>query len=196
MSYENNPPRLVAFIDRALAFIKENKPEWYGIASSIDWKTNPNLRRSLGMACYTFNTIEMSGDYVASGADSDVYNTVTHELAHFISLRAYHQSGHGWQWKMVHRALGGSAQRCTNACANGYKIRRNVVTRIALTRNDKTYYVTPARWNKQRYGIEKAGYTYARTVRINSDGSETLLHSHKELKAAEIYLDANLNRIA
>ena len=72
----------------------------------------------------------------------------------------------------------------------------NVVRRVILGKGGKEYQCTPKRWERQKYGLEAAGYSYLRTVRINSDGSQTVLHVHKEVKAAEIYLDANLNRIA
>jgi hypothetical protein len=132
---------------------------------------------------------------VDSPANEAIYNTVIHELAHFISRYVYNEQGHGRIWKMIHTSLGGTAQRCTNAEAAGYKRKLNVVKRVIVGRGGKEYRCTVKRWTNQQYGLERIGYRYLRTVRVNSDGSETLLHSHKEV-AAEIVLDAKLNRIA
>jgi len=196
MSYENLPPKLFSLVDRAMAVVKAKNPAWFAICEKISWQVNPNLRRVLGCACYTRWTIEMSGPYVESADESAVYNTVTHELAHFISMFHYHSSGHTSMWKTVHSSLGGTAKRCTDAAAAGYQAVRNVVKRVVVVKEGKEYRCTVARWNRQQYGLERAGYSYLRTVRINADNSETVIHSHKEAKAAEIYLDAKLNRIA
>lgn len=196
MSYENLPPKLYALVDRAMAAVKAKDPTWFALCEKISWSVNHNMRRSLGMACYQRWTIEMSGPYVEQANEEVIYNTVTHELAHFIAFYIYRCAGHGATWKMVHMIFGGTAKRCTNAAEGGYHAVRNVVRRVILGKGGKEYQCTPKRWERQKYGLEAAGYSYLRTVRINSDGSQTVLHVHKEVKAAEIYLDANLNRIA
>jgi len=178
-----------------MAVVKAKDPAWFAICEKISWSVNPNLRRVLGCARYYKWTIEMSGPYVESASEEIVYNTVTHELAHFISMFHFHSSGHTPMWKRVHMSLGGSAQRCTDAAAGGYHAVRNVVKRVIVGREGKEYRCTPKRWTNQQYFLESRGYKYLRTVRVNSDGSETILHSHKEVQAAEIYLDAKLNRI-
>jgi predicted SprT family Zn-dependent metalloprotease len=195
MSYENLPPKLLAMVEKAMATIKAKDPAWFNVCEKVKWEVNPNLRRSLGVAYYFRWTIEMSGPYVDSPADEAIYNTVIHELSHFISRYVYNEEGHGRLWKMVHASLGGTAKRCTNAAAVGYHAVRNVVKRVVVGKEGKEYRITPKRWENQQYGLERAGYRYVRTVRVNADNSETTLHSHKEVAAAEIYLDAKLNRI-
>jgi predicted SprT family Zn-dependent metalloprotease len=195
MSYENLPPKLLPLVERAMADVKAKNPAWFAICEKISWRVNPNLRRSLGVAHYTSWTIEMSGPYVETADESVVYNTVTHELAHFISCFCYRSSGHTSMWKTVHTSLGGTAQRCTNAAEAGYQAVRNVVKRVIVGRDGKEYRCTVKRWENQQYSLERLGYRYLRTVRVNSDNSETIIHSHKEVKAAEIYLDARLNVI-
>jgi hypothetical protein len=195
MSYENLPPKLFALVDRAMADIKAKNLAWFAICEKINWTVNPNMRRTLGMARYFKWNIEMSGPYVESADESVVYNTVTHELAHFISMFHYHSSGHTSMWRHVHTTLGGSGARCTDAAEGGYHPVRNVVKRVVVGKGGKEYRCTMNRWKNQQYGLERAGYTYLRTIRVNADNSETTIHSHKEVKAAEIYLDAKLNRI-
>lgn len=196
MSHENLPPKLFALVDKAMNEIKAMNPAWFAICEKINWSVNPNLRRVLGCAHYLRWSIEMSGPYVESADEAVVYNTVTHELAHFISMFHFHSSGHTSMWKRVHMMLGGTAKRCSDAAAGGYHAVKNVVKRVVVGKDAKEYRITVKRWESQQYGLERAGYRYLRTVRVNSDNTETIIHSHKELKVAEIYLDAKLNRIA
>jgi NAD-dependent dihydropyrimidine dehydrogenase PreA subunit len=55
--------------------------------------------------------------------DNDLRETVTHEAAHVVAgIRA----GHGPQWKMIHRSMGGTAARCHSmTLAQGFTARRN-----------------------------------------------------------------------
>lgn len=54
---------------------------------------------------------------------NDLRSTTTHEAAHVV---AGHAAGHGPAWKMVHRSMGGNAQRCHKMeLAQGYTARRN-----------------------------------------------------------------------
>jgi predicted SprT family Zn-dependent metalloprotease len=51
--------------------------------------------------------------FVASQNHDMMINTVSHEIAHMVvAAENYNDHGHGRYWKMVHRALGGNAQRC------------------------------------------------------------------------------------
>jgi predicted SprT family Zn-dependent metalloprotease len=195
MSNQHLPTKLQDMITKAMATIAAKDPAWANACASIKWEINPNLRRVLGCASYFLNSIEISGPYFNSASEDAVYNTVTHELAHFIAYKLYHCKGHGMMWKYVHANLGGTAERCTKAENYGYVPVRNVIKRVVLEKGGKEFKITLARWHKQRYGIEAAGYKYVRTVKIDND-KETLLHSAKEAKAAEIYLDSNLNRIS
>lgn len=193
MSNQPLPTKLQDMIAKAMATIAAKDPAWANACASIKWEVNPNLRRVLGVATYFLNSIEISGPYFNSASDDAVYNTVTHELAHFIACRVYNCKGHGMMWKYVHTNLGGTAARCTNAQEHGYVPVRNVIKRVILERGGKEFKITLARWNKQKYGIEANGYKYLRTVKIDND-KETILHSAKEAKAAEIImLDSNLN---
>lgn len=193
MSNQHLPTKLQNMIDKAMATIAAKDPAWANACATIKWEINPNLRRVLGVATYFLNSIEISGPYFHSAQDEAVYNTVTHELAHFIAYKVYKCKGHGTVWQNIHTNLGGTAKRCTKAQEYGYVPVRNIIKRVVLEKGGKEFKITLARWQKQKYGIEAAGYKYLRTVKIDND-KEILLHSAKEAKAAEIIkLDSNLN---
>ena len=197
MSNTHLPPALQDMIAKAMATIASKDPAWLAACETIKWEINPNLRRVLGQAWYGYNKIEISGPFYNEGRGLAVYDTVTHELAHFIAYKVYKCKGHGMMWKYVHKNLGGDAKRCATVEKTGYVPKRNTVTRVILERGGKEYKITFGRWSRQKYYIENAGYKYLRTIKIDGD-KETILHSAKEVaKAActSVFLDANLNVI-
>lgn len=163
-------------IDKALKACREKNPAWGVIVDPIEWIVNYRIRRVLGMARFYDNTITINGTYLETATDEAVYNTVTHELAHFIAYRYYREPSHGRMWKHVHMQLEGTAERCTNARLHGYNSTKNRVKRVILEKNGKEARCTVARYERDKVGFARVGYIYKRTIIRESDGSETIIH--------------------
>ncbi len=58
------------------------------------------------------------------GGAEAIANTVSHEYAHAVAETLELGTGHGLLWKKVHRALGGSGNRCHTISTEGVKARR------------------------------------------------------------------------
>lgn len=172
----NIPSKLQNIIDKALKACRDKDPAWGVVVDPIEWNVNYRLKRVLGMACYYDNTITINGTYLETATEEAVYNTVTHELAHFIAWRCYREPGHGRMWKYVHINLEGTAERCTNARLHGYNSVKNRVKRVILEKNGKEAGCTIARYERDKVGFARVGYIYKRTIIRESDGSETIIH--------------------
>jgi predicted SprT family Zn-dependent metalloprotease len=164
---KNLPEKIQALVTKALELIRNKNPQWFSVCEKINVFINGRLRRCLGRARYARNEIELSGPYISTATDEDIFETITHEYAHHIAWRCYKCAGHGFQWKSVHRALGGKAKACVNAKEAGYIAVRNVIRRIIVVRNGTEYKVTPIRWNRHQRGFLLSGYTYVRTIEID-----------------------------
>jgi predicted SprT family Zn-dependent metalloprotease len=173
------PIKIQALINKAYLAIKEKRPEWLPIVDSITWEMNTRTFRVLGRAFLIFNKIQLSYDYAMNGNEESVYDTITHELAHLIAFKVYKDRGHGYMWKMVHRELGGSAERTANREETGMPVKRNKVKRVILERNGKEYHTTINRYTGREHMF--VGFTYLRTVIIHPDDSEEVIHRSKEV---------------
>jgi predicted SprT family Zn-dependent metalloprotease len=162
-------------VHKALQRIDTYNKDWFRTVSSITWLINTNMRRNLGLAHIRHNIIYLSGDYVANASDESLMDTITHELAHFIAWHHYKDRGHGWRWKSVHMALGGTASRTAKVGELNYKIRRNRVRKVVCEKNGREAVCSYGRWKRERVQILQAGYTYLRTVQIDN-GVTTIIH--------------------
>jgi hypothetical protein len=193
----NIPPRIQTLINKAYLAIKEKRPEWYSTITDVTWEMNSRVRRVLGRAKMNaiFNRykIELNSAYSETVDEENLYNTIVHELAHIIAFRVYRDKGHGYYWRSVFLILDGDGKRCAMPGEGGYTAVRNRIKRIILEKGGKEYKITPNRYNRCPNGYARIGYAYLRTVIINPDGTEVVIHSHKE---QAIFLDANLNVVA
>lgn len=69
-------------------------------------------RRTMGLCRYGLKRIELSIHYVLRNDESEVRDTILHEIAHAI---AGPRAGHGEKWKRVCTTLGATPKRCGNA---------------------------------------------------------------------------------
>lgn len=189
----NIPAKVQTLINKAYLAILDKHPEWDSMLKSITWAMNTRVRKVLGKAHLRSWAIELNYDYCMNGNEESVYNTITHEIAHLVAFRLYNDRGHGRMWKHVHHMLGGTAERLADPKETGFKSKSNRVKRVILEKGGKEYKTTPNRYNRATAAFLRMGYTYRRTIFMNPDGSETIIHSHKEVAAAQIYLDKNLN---
>jgi predicted SprT family Zn-dependent metalloprotease len=76
-----------------------------------DWRVtiNKRLRSRAGQCNYRMKTIELSAWLLRCNDNAAVMNTITHEVAHAI---VGGWVGHGLEWRMCHRRLGGNGKRC------------------------------------------------------------------------------------
>lgn len=88
--------------------------------------------------------IEINHDYCLRATEEEVQNTVSHELAHAYQLLISGDTDHGWMWKSIHRAMGGTAERCHNVEVQKNRVQRHKIV-CALT--GKPYTVTTRKWN-------------------------------------------------
>jgi predicted SprT family Zn-dependent metalloprotease len=173
------PPKVVAMITRALAAIAAKSPQWAEVANKITFEVNTRARRWFGKACLRRNVIEMNHDYMLNAKDESIYDTITHEYAHFIAFVIYKDRGHGRMWKYVHRSLGGLAKACKGFEEHGFTVKRNNVKRVTLERDGKIHKITLARWNRQKSGLLASRFKYVNTVLVDRNtGTETIIHRY------------------
>lgn len=189
----NIPPRIQTLINKAYLAVKEKHPEWYYFIANVKWEINSRIRRVLGRAKLLRNIIELNASYAETVEEDKLYNTIVHELSHIIAFNVYNDHGHGPAWRRVFLSLGGNGERCAKPGEGGYTAVRNRIKRIILEKAGKEYKMTPNRYNRCPEAYTRAGYLYRRTVVINPDGSEVVLHSQKE---QAIFLDSKLNMVA
>jgi predicted SprT family Zn-dependent metalloprotease len=96
-------------------------------------------------------SIEIGHDFCMRATQEEVQNTVSHELAHAYQVLLTNDTDHGWMWQSIHRAMGGTAERCHQV-----EVQKNRVLRhkIVDTRNGKTYTISTRKWNQIRYIAE------------------------------------------
>lgn len=63
-----------------------------------------------GQCNYTRRVIKLSKPYAMVASQDQLFNTITHEIAHAI-VGAGH--GHNFVWQHKHRELGGNGKRCS-----------------------------------------------------------------------------------
>jgi predicted SprT family Zn-dependent metalloprotease len=180
----NIPSRIQTLINKAYLAIKEKRPEWYTTITTVQWGMNNRLRRTLGVAhmseLRSIYKIELSVAFTIASSDDAIYETIVHELSHIIAYRLFKDRGHGTYWRSVYVILGGNGRRTTSENETGYKVIRNRIKRIILEKNGKEYKITANRYTRCPEAYSRMGYVYRRTVIFNPDGTETLIHSHKE----------------
>lgn len=76
-----------------------------------------------GWAKYNAWTVEINL-HLARQSWSMIKNTISHEIAHMAAFAQYREAKHGRIWKAVHRALGGTGERCYSAVKEGVKANR------------------------------------------------------------------------
>ena len=105
--------------------------------------------------------------FVALQNHDMMINTVSHEIAHMVAAVAYNDRGHGRYWKMVHRALGGNAQRCYAAESVKTIAGRKTTYYLYETRCGQSQWVGPRYHN----GLQSGKYP---SLRIRSTGAKIL----------------------
>jgi predicted SprT family Zn-dependent metalloprotease len=84
-----------------------------------------------------------------------IRNTISHEIAHMVGF-VFGKKGHCKTWKAIHRALGGSGERCYNSVKEGVTpvmARQTYLHGYRLEGTDVVIWIGTAIHNKmQRYG--------------------------------------------
>lgn len=97
----------------------------YPVLRTVNVRVSERMTRAAGSARFRKGQpfeIVLSLPFYAT-EDNDLRETVTHEAAHCV---AGIKAGHGPAWKLVHRSMGGKAERChTLTLAPGFTARRN-----------------------------------------------------------------------
>lgn len=95
--------------------------ERYPVLAGIPIRVSTRMTRAAGKATWKRGMpyeIALSLPFFADETN-DLHRTVTHEAAHIV---AGHAAGHGYEWKRVHRSMGGKGDRChTMSLAEGFK---------------------------------------------------------------------------
>lgn len=103
-----------------------------------------NAKRRCGNCNFAQLKITLSRHYVTMNDESEVRDTILHEIAHAL---AGFKAGHGPEWRKVARSVGARPQRCADAsvsmpkapwrvtCASGH----NLGTRHRRSRNMSIY---------------------------------------------------------
>ncbi len=105
---------------------------------SCKWKRMTYTRQAVDIS------IEIGYEFATRAPEQEVENCVSHELAHALHVLLTNDSDHGPVWQGIHRAMGGTAERCHTV-----QVRKNIVQRIKILDNmsGKTYIVSKRKWN-------------------------------------------------
>lgn len=77
-----------------------------------DWKVRiDNAQRRLGACFYGAKVISLSRQYITTGTDTQLRNTILHEIAH---AHAGHAAGHGPAWKAAAVRVGADPSTTTH----------------------------------------------------------------------------------
>lgn len=112
----------------------------------------------------TGQVLELAPKVLARMSDEQVFDTVSHELAHLLDYyvradelrKSRRADTHGASWKRIHRWMGGTAERCYKATdlEGGTAGLRRKVKRHVITYKGKEYTVTSHRKTKyERMGL-------------------------------------------
>jgi predicted SprT family Zn-dependent metalloprotease len=119
-------------IQREARSIVSEFSDRYPILSTMPVRVSARMTRAAGSVRFRGGKpfeIVLSLPFFADEANN-LRETVTHEAAHVVAGRA---AGHGPAWRMVHRAMGGKAERChTMSLAQGFTARRDTQPRVRV----------------------------------------------------------------
>ena len=88
----------------------ERFPEHEEQLRKIDFVSNSRLRTTAGKAFYKTQIIQINCHIFAKPENEHNFrNTCLHEIAH---LLVGPKNGHNRRWKMMHKKIGGNAERC------------------------------------------------------------------------------------
>lgn len=99
--------------------------------------------------------LEISEYVHRNTSEEELYDTISHELAHLIQVKlAGSSDGHGPQWQSIHLAMGGNAKRCHVMKTT----KRNARKRVKLERDGKVFFVTPRKYANNKNFLAAKGY--------------------------------------
>lgn len=130
--------------------------EYSQYIGKIWFELNPRLRRCLGKCFLNRAFVELQ----PTEDMEQLFDTISHEIAHYIAFMEYKDHGHGSWWKYVHKRLGGNSQRV----AVGVPYVRNKVKRVVLERDGKEYKVTQQFFKKNNFVLLKTGYSVKQVI--------------------------------
>lgn len=99
-------------INEIMAELKQSHPQYAEEISRIVVQTSGRMTAAAGKACFRgpSRILKISSVFFSQPENlCNLRNTVTHEVAHLLCPRG---EGHGWNWKMMHKTLGGTGERC------------------------------------------------------------------------------------
>jgi predicted SprT family Zn-dependent metalloprotease len=100
-------------INQILDDLKQRHPEYAEEISRIVVRTSSRMTAAAGKASWRgpSRILSISSVFFSDPAnvESNLFNTVTHEVAHLLCPRG---AGHGPIWRAMHRRLGGTGERC------------------------------------------------------------------------------------
>lgn len=88
----------------------------------VSW--NSRLRTTAGRA--NKYSIDLSPGVFQNMTAEDQFDTVSHEFAHTVHCWISGKTDHGRVWQSIHRAMGGTAERCHNTECKHNKRKRHV----------------------------------------------------------------------
>ena len=115
LSLKNKQPKdfesFVKFLNLARSEMDKN--------GLVDWKLDLDHAKVRAGACFfREKKISFSRNFIKNSNDSDIYDTILHEIAHALVGPKH---GHDIVWKKMAKKLGCSAKRCHNFEFSNYK---------------------------------------------------------------------------
>jgi len=137
---------------RARDLAYEEMTKW-GL-TQIGWRFAFNRRRcGLGLCSYSNKTIYLSAIYVNHNTESDVLNTIRHEIAHALTPGA----NHGRMWKLMAMKVGCVSVNRVNEKANMPKGRWTIKCKLCGSTSEKHRHTKLIQTNAKGYHCSKCG---------------------------------------
>lgn len=144
--------------------IRQKQVEIPTIISRIKFEVSTRMTSSAGRAWPYQNRVILSYPFYASESNfiSDLFETVTHEIAHVVvpKIRGI-RGGHSPEWKMMHRQFGGTGERCHNLeLAEGFTARRDQTVEALCQKCMKPIRLGPTQYKRHQQSIKLGGPGY------------------------------------
>ena len=137
-------------------------------------------RGAAGLACIRDNCIKLDEDYFRENSDFIIFDTIPHEIAHFIVCKHFPNAKqhHGPEFRAVMQPIGLSGSTYHSMPAPTNKP-RNKVKRYEVACGCKTYFLTKAKCEKYtliKHICNKCGKILINTGNVVSTNDPASLH--------------------
>ena len=141
-------------------------PQYAAKLNGVAVEVSGRMTACAGRASYRKNLIKLSLPFYADDTnfEQDLRNTVTHEAAHLVVGPS--RTPHGLLWKLTHRSMGGTGERCHELeLADGFAARRQQNRLEApCSKCGKGIKLGPTQYKRHMENVSRGGRGYIHRI--------------------------------